>query len=58
MTLRNVLVIYPTLAPVLIDTYHHEAFLFACGHTIFSCESTTQGDPLAMAVYAIGTLSL
>ena len=58
VTLRNVDVICPALAPILINTYRREAFLFAGGHTLFSCEGTTQGDPLAMAMYAIGTLPL
>ena len=46
------------LAPILINTYHCEAFLFTGGQTIFSNEGTTQDDPLAMAMYAIGTLPL
>ena len=46
------------LAPILVNTYRQDAFLFTGGHTIFSSEGTTQGDPLAMAMYAIGTLPL
>ena len=58
VTLRYVEAICPVLAPILINTYRQDAFLFAGGHTIFSSEGTTQGDPLAMAMYAIGTLPL
>ena len=58
VTLRNVEAICPVLAPILINTYRQDTFLFAGGHTIFSSEGTTQGDPLAMAMYAIGTLPL
>ena len=46
------------LAPILTNTYRQDAFLFTGGNTIFSSEGTTQGDPLAMAMYAFGTLPL
>ena len=58
VALCNVEAICPVLAPILINTYRQDAFLFAGDHTIFSSEGTTQGDPLAMAMYAIGTLPL
>ena len=38
VTLRNVEAICPVLAPILINTYHQDAFLFAGGYTIFSSE--------------------
>ena len=46
------------LAPILINTYRNPSNLFVNGTTILSQEGTTQGDPLAMAMYAIGTLPL
>ncbi len=48
----------PPLAKVLINTYRHNPQLFVGGEAILSQEGTTQGDPLAMAMYAIGTLPL
>ena len=36
VTLCNVEAICPVLAPILINTYRQDAFLFAGGHTVFS----------------------
>ena len=58
VALRNIEVLCPSLAPILINTYRTDAFLFTGGRTIFSSEGTTQDDPLAMAMYTIGTLPL
>lgn len=52
--LKNAHILCPILAPVLTDMYHGNAKL----EYILSQESTTQGDPLAMVTYAIGTFPL
>ena len=53
-TLHNINVICPPLAQVLINTYRSPIRLFVTGsREIASTEVTTQGDPLAMAVYAL-----
>ena len=43
---------------ILINTYRTAADLYVGGETIKSQEGTTQGDPLAMAMYAIATIPL
>ena len=58
VTLRNVEVVCPVLAPILANTYQQDVLLFSGGNTILSSEGITQGDPLAMAMYAIRTLLL
>ena len=57
-TLLNVTAICPSLAPVLINTYRSSSCLFVGGECLLSKEGTTQGDPLAMAMYTIGTKPL
>ena len=51
-------IICPALAPILINTYRTPSYMFVDGEYILSKEGTTQGDPLAMAMYAYGTLPL
>ena len=55
---RNVQQICPALANTLINTYRHDTELYIDGETIYSQEGTTQGDPLAMAMYAVGILPI
>ena len=57
-TLMNVQKTCPAFANILINTYRAAPALYINGETILSNEGTTQGDPLAMAMYAIGTLPL
>ncbi|CAM1307783.1 Uncharacterised protein r2_g1768 [Pycnogonum litorale] len=56
--LHNFQKLCPILAPTVINIYRNNAELFTNGETIVSAEGTTQGDPLAMPVYAISTLPL
>ena len=58
VTLHNSQVVCPALAPILVNTYRNDALLFVDGHCMMSREGTTQGDSLAMAMYAIGTQPL
>ena len=56
--LRNVLNQCPALATIAINCYRLDVPLFINGEVILSSEGTTQEDPLAMAIYAIGILPL
>ena len=58
VTLHNLPKVCPILAPILTNTYRVPSDLFVGGRCLLSSEGTTQGDPLAMAMYAIGTLPL
>ena len=51
--LRNILHFCPPLAKILVNTYRDNVQLFIDGDTLLSLEGTTQGDPLAMAMYAV-----
>ena len=52
--LHNIRVLCPVIAVYAINTYRHSARLFITGgKEITSAEGTTQGDPLAMALYAL-----
>ena len=42
----------------LTNTYHNAAVLFIDGNTLWSREGTTQGDLLAMPMYAISLVAL
>ena len=52
--LHNIRVLCPTIAAYAINTYRRAARLFVTGgKELRSEEGTTQGDPLAMSLYAI-----
>ena len=52
--LHNIRVLCPPIATYAINTYREPARLFIIGgKEIKSAEGTTQGDPLAMGIYAI-----
>ena len=48
----------PSLATVLINTYRQDPEFYIEGETILSMEGTTQGDPLAMAMFALAMVPL
>ena len=58
VTLRNILTLCPALSKIIINTYRDYSKLFVGGESIPSQEGTTQGDPLAMAMYAVAILPL
>ena len=58
VTLLNCDKICPAMAHIIINTYRNNSHLFVEGQSILSEEGTTQGDPSAMAMYAIGTLPM
>ena len=58
VTLHNIRRLCPPLATILINTYRAPTELFVDGDVILSQEGTTQGDPLAMHMYALATIPL
>ena len=57
--LHNISVICPPLAPMLINTYRAPVRMVIVGSgELASTEGTTQGDPLAMAMYALAITPL
>ena len=57
--LHNIRVLCPMIAVYAINTYREPARLFITGgKEILSAEGTTQGDPLAMALYALSVQPL
>ena len=57
-TLGNIQHLCPSFSTILINTYRVDVALYIEGSTLFSEEGTTQGDPLAMPMYALGVLPL
>ena len=51
-------ILCPSLATILINTYREDVPLFIDNCCILSSGGTTQGDPLAMAMYSIGVTPL
>ena len=59
ISLHNIRVLCPVIAAYAINTYRKSARLFITGgKEIVSAEGTTQGDPLAMALYALSVQPL
>ena len=58
VALHNISVVCPSLATILINIYRSDVQMFISGETILLQEGKTQGDPLAMAMYAIASAPL
>ena len=59
LTLLNAQVVCPPMARLLLNTYRQPAWLVTpSGETLLFREGTTQGDPVEMAMYAIGVAPL
>ena len=59
VALHNIRVLCPVIAAYTINTYRHSSRLFITSDKeITSAEGTTQGDPLAMALYALSIQQL
>ena len=56
--LHNIRHLCPSLSTALINTYRAPTELFIDGDVLYSSEGTTQGDPLAMPMYALATIPL
>lgn len=56
--LHNICRLCPSLATALINSYREPTELFVDGDVLYSSEGTTQGDPLAMPMYAFATVPL
>ena len=54
VALHNISILCPSLGTIAVNTYRAAGNLFIDGEILYSYEVTTQGDPLAMAIYAIG----
>ena len=57
-TLLNMNWIYPEISTILMNIYRDPAELFVGGEVLLSCEGTTQGNPLAMAMYGLSLVPL
>ena len=55
---HNISVLCPSFARILINTYREDSKLYIDGNYLLSQEGTTQGDRLAMPMYALGVVPL
>lgn len=58
VALLNIRYICPSISVILINCYRLKSCLYVGGSVLHSEEGTTQGDPLAMAMFALATLPL
>ena len=56
--LHNIQYLSPSFSTILINIYRMDINLYIDRHTLHSEEGTTQGDPLAMPMYALGVIPL
>ena len=56
--LQNIRRLCPPIATILVNTYRAPTELFVDNDVILSREGTTQGDPLAMAMYGLAKIPL
>ena len=56
--LQNIRRLCPPIATILVNTYKLPTELFVDNDVILSQEGTTQGNPLAMAMYGLATIPL
>ena len=58
VALYNIQFICPAASKILINCYRSQTTLFVGGTMLLSQEGTTQGDPLAMMMFALATVPL
>ena len=58
LALCSILHLCPSFGRLTTNTYRFDCSLFIDGDCIFSREGTTQGDPLAMSMFAVATVPL
>ena len=58
VALHNFQHLCPSLSTILINLYREATELFVDGITLSSVEGTTQGDSLALPMYALATVPL
>ena len=58
VALQNIRRLCPSIATILVNTYRNPIDLYVDGDILLSQEGTTQGDPLAMPMYALATIPL
>lgn len=56
VTLRNICHLCQSLAHILINTYREPSELFVDSEVLHFEEGATQGDPLAMPLYALASI--
>ena len=58
LALKNIEILCPALHLALANSYNHPSNVYVNSTVLTSTEGTTQGDPLALALYVIGIIPL